>query len=94
MGMQAFHTWISDISIYREYGNNIKEKCHNVLLHHHHHQTHINVLIEIFDATLSKMEAKYMKTSHFRACECKPFIHVFLIFRFTENMDMILRSHT
>ena len=61
MGMQAFHTWISDISIYREYGNNIKEKFHNVLLHHHHHQTHINFLIEIFDATLSKMEAKYMK---------------------------------
>ena len=40
------------------------------------------------------MEAKYMKTSHSRAWECKPFIHGFLIFRLTERMDKRLQSHT
>ena len=51
---------------------------------------HINFLIQICYATLSKMESKYMKTSHSRAWEGKPFIHVFLIFRLTDNMEMIL----
>ena len=60
----------------------------------HHHQTHRNFLIQICYATLSKMEAKYMKTSHFRACECKPFIHVFLISRLTKHMDIRLQRHT
>ena len=59
-----------------------------------HHQTHINVLIQIYYATLSKMEAKYMKTSHSRAWECKHFINLFLIFRLTESIEMILHSHT
>ena len=36
------------------------------------------------------MEANYMKTSHSRAWECKPFIHVFLIFLITDHMGMIL----
>ena len=40
------------------------------------------------------MESKYMKTNHSRSWECKPFIHVFLIFRLTENMDMRLQSLT
>ena len=35
-----------------------------------------------------------MKTSYSRAWECKPFIHVFLIFQLTENMDAILHIHT
>ena len=35
-----------------------------------------------------------MKTSYSRAWECKPFIHVFMIFRLTEDMDMKLQSHT
>ena len=35
-----------------------------------------------------------METSYSRAWECKPFIHVFLIFRLTEHMDMRLQSHT
>ena len=55
-----------------------------------HHKTHINFLIQICYATLSKMEAKYMKTSHSIAWECKPSIHVFMIFRLKKNMEMIL----
>ena len=39
------------------------------------------------------MEAKYMKTSHSRARECKPFIHVFMIFILIENIYMILQIH-
>ena len=38
-----------------------------------------------------------MKTSHLRACECKPFIHRFMIFRRTKHMDRrveIHKSHT
>ena len=35
-----------------------------------------------------------MKTNYSKAWECKPFIHVFLIFRLTEHMDMRLQSHT
>ena len=35
-----------------------------------------------------KMEAKYMKTGHSRAWECKPFTHGFLIFQLTHNMEM------
>ena len=35
-----------------------------------------------------------MKTGYSRAWECKPFIHVFLIFRLTEHMEMILLIHT
>ena len=66
---------------------------HHILLPHHH-QTHRNVLIQICYATLSKLEAKYMKASHSRAWVCKPFIHIFMIFRLTENMEMILQSHT
>ena len=42
--------------------------------------------------TLSKMEAKYMKTSHSRAWECKSFIYGFLIFRITEHMEIRLQS--
>ena len=59
-----------------------------------HHQTQIYVLMQFYYATLSKIEAKYMKTSHSRAWECKPFIHVFMIFRLTKNMDMRLQGHT
>ena len=36
------------------------------------------------------MESKYMKTSHSIVWECKPFIHVFMIFRLTYHMEMIL----
>ena len=35
-----------------------------------------------------------MKTSYSRAWECKPLTYVFLTFRITEHMDMILQSHT
>ena len=40
------------------------------------------------------MEAKYMKTSHSRAWECKPFIHGFMIFRLTYHMEIIVHIHT
>ena len=86
--MQAFHTWIYDILNYREYAHNSTDTCIIYFL------PIIIKLIQICYATLSKMESKYMKTSHSRAWECKPFIHVFLIFRLTEYMDMILHIHT
>ena len=44
-----------------------------------------------------KMEAKYKKTSHSRAWECKPFTYVFMIFRITDHMDIklhIITSYT
>ena len=34
-----------------------------------------------------------MKTSYSRSWECEPFIHIFLIFRLTKNMYIILQSH-
>ena len=40
------------------------------------------------------MEAKFMKTSHSRAWECKPFIHGFMIFQLTDNMDIGVHIHT
>ena len=39
------------------------------------------------------MESKYMKTSHSRAWECKPFTHGFMIFRLIENINIILQIH-
>ena len=39
------------------------------------------------------MEAKYMKTSHSRAWECKTFTLEFIGFRDTENMVMKLKSN-
>ena len=66
---------------------------HHILIPHHH-QTHRNVLIQICYTTLLKMEAKYMKTSHSRAWECKNFVHVFMIFQCTNNMEMKLHSNT
>ena len=39
------------------------------------------------------MDAKFTKTSNSRACECKPFIHVFMIFRLIENMEIILQIY-
>ena len=40
------------------------------------------------------MESKYMKTSHSRAWECKPFTHGYLIFRLTKHTDIRVQSHT
>ena len=34
-----------------------------------------------------------MKTSYLRAWECEPLTYVFLIFRLTENMNIILLIH-
>ena len=66
----------------------------NHILISHNHQTHINFLIKICYATLSKMEAKYMETSHSRARECKPFTLGFIGFRATDHMVMKVQSHT
>ena len=41
-----------------------------------------------------KVEAKYMKTSHSRAWECKPFTHEFMIFKFTALMDIRVHINT
>ena len=65
---------------------------HHILLPHHH-QTHRNVLIHLCYATHSEMESKYMKTSHSRAWECKPFTYGFMIFRLKDNIFIILNSH-
>ena len=40
------------------------------------------------------MEAKYMKSSHSRAWECKPFTYRFLIFLLIENMEIRVNIHT
>ena len=40
------------------------------------------------------MESKHMKTRHSRAWECNPFIHGFMIFQYTENMDIGVQIHT
>ena len=40
------------------------------------------------------MEAKYMKTSHSRAWECKHFTHGFLTIRIIENMEIKVHTHT
>ena len=49
----------------------------------HNHQTYRKSLIQIWYTTLSKMEAKHIKTSHSRAWECKPFMHGFMMFWIT-----------
>ena len=35
-----------------------------------------------------------MQTSYSRTWECEPITYVFLIFRITEHIDMILHRHT
>ena len=40
------------------------------------------------------MESKYMKTSHPRAWEGKPFTYRFMIFILTKNMEIRVRIHT
>ena len=40
------------------------------------------------------MEAKHMKTSHSKAWECNTFIHGFMIFRITNNMEIGVNIHT
>ena len=50
---------------------------------------HTNIIYNSF-----KMEAKYMKTTHSRAWEFKPFTYGFLIFILTESIEMRVHINT
>ena len=58
-----------------------------------HHQTQIKFLIQIWYKTTSRLKPNPWKLVIQEHGECEPFIHVFLIFRLTENMEMILQIH-
>ena len=68
------------------------------VIHHmwlsQHHTTHIRSLVQIWYKTTSRLKLKSMKTSDTRAWVCNIFIQVSMIFRLTDNVVIILQSHT
>ena len=59
-----------------------------------HHKTHIKFLIQIWYKTTSRLNPNPWKLDIQEHEECKPFIHVFLIFQPKKNMDVILHIYT
>ena len=59
----------------------------------HNHKTNINFLIQIWYKATSILKTNPWKLIIQEHGKCEPFIHVFLIFQLTKNMEKILHIH-